>query len=397
MASQFLTTFKLDNIFDNAQFTKIKSFSYDLIESGNKQDVVKFSRALESAIRASKPVTDEENTYLRVLMQWMFRLKLFGFSNLSEIERSQFFSRDVLHYVVLGLEPMDQIQDYFSLFNTEETIKEISKNYLRALQENTTQLGDVGSFKQINFQPTVASWIKEYQAYRIKQNNLNPDKFAVNSFMNNDPAVKLLEGEEKQFLIEMLAIFNYLLAAKPVVFETRTSKYSLETRTSIPDEVYTGDADEEAELIPPVPMPPVRQVDLPQVRNMVPVRNIAPVEPTPSIPVSPAPIAKAPVQSAIVKPVVPVNLPPIQPPPVILGSRSANVHDLLKRQQEKKGQETVNGGLGGGIKNAPQATSAFVPSSPKPSPVTAVPAKPVSPPVINIDAKLEALKKRKSV
>ncbi len=382
MATQKLKEFTLENILNEAEFSRIKDFSYDLIENGDKENAVMFSRALETAIKVAKPQNEDESQSLRVCMLWMYKLRLFCFTKLTEQERMQFFGKELLNYIALDLGVLGELSYFFSLFSTDDTIKDIAKNYLRAVQENNTLLGDNVAFRQQGIQPTVAYWLKEYQAFKIKQNNLNSDKFAISSFMNTDQMVKLLDADEKLVLQALLVVFNFLLNVKTIenVSESRSGNYVNTVKANIPEEVVY--AEEEVSVVEKSVGTPVKPL-VSGISSQKTVVETAPIAET---------VGTLPVQPVIAKPKQPIAMKPL---PQVYGTKSANIQELLKRQSQKETPSL------GGIKNAPRETQVATTSKPvaeikqNDAPkVVPIQQKEETKPTVDIEKKLDMLRNK---
>lgn len=349
---------------------QLKEYAYAVMEARRTEDALLFARELETLMKGTTPSNEQQQNIASAAMFWMFKLKLFSFRRLTDQEKVSFFRQEILFYLLNQLDLVEGIGDYFAYYGDPETVLELAKNYMRLLQENNTIVSANAEFKNKGINPSVGYWFKEYQAYRISQNNLKPDRFALNSFLNNFGMVKLVAPDEKALLADLLNFFNYLLQPTVNVSknEGRVGSFVNQQTFSIPNggvsDVTPVQRPAAPVNIPEAPVPPKAPVTLDEVKPIPPKEEVKLAE-EPKIE-----LPRSPLQ--------------FKTPPVIKPPHSVNIQDMIRHQQEKLGN-------GSGITNQPKNIGdGITPKAPTPPQAP----KPVNP--VDIDKKLADLKKRHS-
>lgn len=377
-----------ENLYDPEVFRETKALLFDIHDVGDPFELVGMARGLAKALRRVQPANEAEREMREVLYTWYLKLKLGAFFNLSDGEKSELFSLEALNCYKLNLDIKDTLRGYFSLFVSAEQVTNMARSFLNSLQANTALLGQSNDFEQYNFQPTINSWIKEYLAYRVKQNNLPPDNFAVSGFMNTHNLVRKLSVVNKSALQNILQLVNFLLTAKPREYSER----NLTSPDGSSGQIQQNNlkTEEDFSNLPSpdiISTPEALNINLsepPQVSGNNKMEKM--IDSGDSVSVSPSSPRVMPVPK---KPVA------IMPPPAVLGSRSQNIQNLLQKQP-KNGQSPF------GIQNIPKNRESLEPA---PINKTVSASAPVAPndnpepeqPKVNIDEKLEDLKHRASI
>jgi hypothetical protein len=155
----------------------------------------------------------------------------------------------------------------------------IKREFLSALNGNREVFGsNQEAFLQQNLKPTTDSWLKEYQSSLQYSSGVKvePGVFDIVKFIDANKYVKLLTAEEKSFLKELLDFYNWLLS--PVVLVQNFTEeaaaeapYVVKEKFVMPEEVRSVEKPQpEVKRQPPaVPTAPKKPVEEKIVKEAV--------------------------------------------------------------------------------------------------------------------------------
>jgi hypothetical protein len=272
--SQIKTNINVDrlqpwDLFEPANFTSIKHLAYKLIDSLDFDGAVEFGKKLEAKLEQIEP-DDKKEAYLKeILNYWVLRLKLFGLSNLTTQEADDLFKKHLLQILTNNFDVRKALLKSIDVFDTGQVVKDQVRIYLDALRNNQEILGSNEQLlKTNNFKPTLSFWIKEYQTILGTMRNAKsePGTFHILKFLDTNQNTKLLNDDEKEILISLLDLYNWLLA--PVIYadssgqqEEQTSPYITQQRFMLPRGEVGGP---ERSLPKAKSAPPLAERDLPK-------------------------------------------------------------------------------------------------------------------------------------
>lgn len=214
-----INAFSPSEILEDENFGLIKDIGARLYENLDFDTALEFSNKLDSLLNQLSPSSDKEWKRVEVLKRWVYQLKLLAFGNLNAREKLTIFKQDIAEILLLGLDVREAVFNYLNLFSDGEIYKTETQSYLLSLQSSQAVLGSkTNEFNKVNFKPTVANWLKEYQASLRNKNAAqdNNGAFFVINFFNTNPYVKFLENIEQDALRQLFELFDWLV--DPIVY-----------------------------------------------------------------------------------------------------------------------------------------------------------------------------------
>jgi len=194
-------------------FEQVKYQAHYLIESFEFDGAAEFAHDLEAVLRQVRP-TIETNPRFKILVSWLYRLKLFALSSLPVPEQLAIFKEDAVSIISSGLDVKEAVLNALDYLSTGIIFEEFTKAYLNALVSNKTMLGEDSIKKAgVDFRPTVGGWIQEYQQVIGVQSMIaeKPGTFHIIKFVDNNNFVKYLTALERNVLKSILELYNWLM------------------------------------------------------------------------------------------------------------------------------------------------------------------------------------------
>ena len=379
--SKILQNLETPKILAQENFEAIKFRACDYIDVLDWDNAVVFSDILEEKLKQVQVENKQDQLYRTILWFWVFKLKMFAFNNLSSSERINLLKEYLATMFSLGLDVKGYIQDALGVYGSLKPIQDDAQNLIIALTKSNERLGsNVEAFKNKNFLPTVANWLKEYQGVlgseKVGSNN-EAGAFHILKFLDNSPFVKFLSIPEKEVLRSILDLYNWLLS--PVSYNHEKEKksatpYMQSQQFELPKQVAEESQNQSLTKKPPlVPLPKNAPVinSMEDISSKTEIINTSQAE-------------------ALLKKTHTV-MPPSQ------AQSRMNIQDILKsRYEQEEGLHSAGLSIGGG---APQQPKAVQPQPPAPASKTEfTPGRQERQEAqADIDKKLEDLEKRMGI
>ncbi len=343
------------SIFELDNFESIKYYACDCIDSLDWDECLAIANILNSKLTQASVRSKEDQYTAYVLRFWVLKLKLFAFATLPESEKLSLIKDSVAEMYGYGLDVQGVINDYVGFFGSPEAIQKETKSFVQALSGSQKILAsDLKRFQGINFKPTVANWIKEYQTVLRPATGmkLEPGAFHIVKFMDSNQFAKMLSQEDQLILRELLDLYNWLLNPKIYSSNNRvgdSQSYTNTQRFTLPQELDEPEIPDE----PIMKLPPV----VPAPKNAPSVRPMGDVDT--AVRKQELGIGNATERGAAGGVKLPPKLPPVLPPVSIIMEKQGvattrapqmgnaingyrpelakNIHDILQQRDSEEG------------------------------------------------------------
>lgn len=267
----FLDNLSPESIYSEDNFNAVKYAAFYYIDSLDDEGAMLYANKLEQVIAALKPQGQNQQEIADTLVFWFLRLKLFCFRILPSHEQNELFKKYVTVVFKHNLDLRQAIFKYIDIFGTGSVIESLTGGFLSSLTNSDGMLGkNRDSFDTNGFRPTVANWLKEYQAVLNTMGGgmkLMPGAFHIVKFMDTNQYIKFLVEDEKEILKNVLDLYNWLLS--PVVYsddkqtEDISAAFVNRQKFKVPQELVSEVKSLEKQQEPTVSIPPAIKLPLP--------------------------------------------------------------------------------------------------------------------------------------
>ncbi len=266
--TSILNSLQPANIFEPEVFSQIKYQAYFLMENKDIDEAANFARDLQNILSETNPQNEKENNQLNVLFFFLYRLKLFAFPNLNQQEQVDIFKHEILPIMSFKLDIKEAILNYTKVLNDPENFKKVTQNFLFALTENDSMLGDSKNFAKVKFSGKIKDWLMEYRQSLASKGAEIQDfgTFHVLNFLNTNQNVKFLSKEEIETLKELFELYNWL--NDPIVYIEKentqsVSNFLIKQKFTLPQQNFAPDIKTEPKNI--VLPSPVKKIDINEI------------------------------------------------------------------------------------------------------------------------------------
>lgn len=242
------------DLFLPENFESVKYQAYNLIDYLDWDGALIFTNVLGKKLSQIAPENKQQARIHTVLSYWAMRLLLFVYSNLKMAEKKDLIRNHIVYILDLGLDIKRALINFLDIFDSVDIIKDETNQILFDLNNNQENLGDPEKFSQLNFKPTVANWLIEYQivvnSFGMK---LEPGAFHIVKFIDSNQHVKYLTPKEKDALRDLLDFYNWLLSPLVFVDSKKASNnilYSNSQQFELPKELRQEDKVVNPPIIP---------------------------------------------------------------------------------------------------------------------------------------------------
>lgn len=177
---------------------------------------------------------DDPDLYQEIQTKWL----LLAFSELSFLEKSDqenLLSKKIFSAIQRGLDPDEIVKQYFARYESDEYVRELFRNYLEALDQNTETLGSLPiEVEGKRMLPNIKYWLLDYSKFPSK--NARRGSVERLNYLTQSANVRQLTQGQRQNLSKLLKFYDDLIAGeRPLNYQDHRDEKPLTTaRVNIP-------------------------------------------------------------------------------------------------------------------------------------------------------------------